>query len=426
MTREFSIKRKIILIGFLRAALSIAIVVPLIIAFTDVRGSDLAIVVAVLIAGVFLGEYFVVWGIQRAVVNALNPVIEFSRALSRGDLSQKMDKRSADVIGQLVDSQNAMVEGLRVILAKLHHASTLVSVTAEELAASSDQVMASTQEVSSTVEQISRGSESQARAVEETSEIISEIAQMGVSVAEQARVSAETAREANEIARSGSASAEQAATRMNAMQISIDDVTGIMHGLGERSMQIGLIVDVITNIADQTNMLALNAAIEASRAGEHGRGFAVVADEVRGLAEGSRKAADQIAKMIRDTESETGRALNAMDESREIVGGSIDVIQSTLDALGNVADIVEEIAASAESVYKATEAQKAGYNRVVKDAHDIASIAEEAASGTQEASAAANEQTASMQEMRASIQELARLSIEMKRLVDEFKLSEGG
>lgn len=426
MKRHLSIRQKVLLIGLARVIISLAIIVPLVAAFTDISGSDLTIFIGVLLAGVVAGEIVVTLGIQRSVRTALRPIIDFSRALSMGDLSGRLEKRSGDIVGQLVDAQNSMVDGLRLILAKLHEASTLISVTAEELAASSDQVMASTEEVASTVEQISKGSESQARSVEETSEIISEIARMGVSVAEQARASAETARAANEIARSGSVSAEQAATRMNAMQVSIESVTEIMHGLGERSMQIGLIVDVITNISEQTNMLALNAAIEASRAGEHGRGFAVVADEVRGLAEGSRKAADQIARMIRDTEAETSRALTAMDESRATVGGSIEVIQSTLDALGHVAEIVEEIAGGAESVYRATEAQREGYERVVKDTHDIAAIAEEAAAGTQEASAAANEQTSSMVEVRSSIQELARLSVEMKSIVDGFKISEGG
>ena len=423
MTHNVNIRQKILLIGMARAVFSLAVVIPLVAVFTDISGGDLAIISVVLFVAVFLGEYLVVLGMRRVVDHALAPVIEFSRSLSSGDLSRRLEKTSTDAVGELVDSQNMMVDGLRLIIEKLQEAATQVSATAEELAASSEEVMASAEEVSSTVEQISTGSEAQARSVEETSEIINEIAKMGANVAEQARVSSDTARTANDIAREGSVSAESAAERMEEMQLSIDSVTEIMHGLGERSMQIGLIVDVITSIADQTNMLALNAAIEASRAGEHGRGFAVVADEVRRLAEESRKSADQIAKMIRDTEAETSKALQAMDTSREMVGSSIEVIQSTLDALRNVAEIVEDIAGGAESVYKATEAQREGYDRVVKDAHDIAAIAEEAAAGTQQASAAANEQTASMQQMRASIQELARLSVEMKHLVDDFRLS---
>jgi len=424
LIKNLSIKWKTVLIGILHGAISLVIVIPLLVAFTDLSSTGLTYVSVLLLVVVLMGETIYVWFIQRAFNSALNPVIDFSHSVAEGDLTTHLDRRSNDVIGKLVVAENAMVDGLRVILEKLREASTLVSATAEELAASSEEVMASAEEVSSTVEQISKGAESQARAVEETSEIINEIADMASSVAEAAKGSAETGRVANEIARAGSINAEQAATKMNEMKQAMDSVTDIMQGLGDRSMQIGLIVDVITNISEQTNMLALNAAIEASRAGEHGRGFAVVAEEVRSLAESSRKAADQISKMIRDTENETTRALKAVDNSKEIIGSSIEVIQSTLDALTHVAQIVEDIAGGAETVYRATEAQREGSDRVVKASHDIAAIAEQAAAGTQEASAAANEQTASMEEMRASIQELARLSIEMKRLVDDFKLHE--
>ena len=423
MSSNLSIRYKIFLISIAGALLSLVIIIPLLAVFTDLGTRHLLIGSIVLVAGVLAGGLMVSYMMRQTFERSLKTVIDFSNAVSEGDLSTSLAADSQDVFGQLATAQNAMVEGLRMIIEKLQEASTLVSTTAEDLSSSSQGVMASAEEVSSTVEQISKGAESQARAVEETSLIINEIAKMAADVAEQARVSSETARAANEIAHAGSMSAEDAATKMGDMKEAIDSVTTIMQGLGDRSMQIGLIVDVITNIADQTNMLALNAAIEASRAGEQGRGFAVVAEEVRGLAEGSRKAADQIAKMIRDTESETEKALRAMDTSRTIVGGSIEVIQSTLDALQNVAQIVEDIAGGAESVYNATEAQREGSERVVKAAHDIASIAEEAAAGTEEALAAANEQTASMEEIRASIQELARFSVEVKRLVENFRIS---
>ena len=423
MSGNLSIKSKIFEVSLAGALLSLVIVVPLLAVFTDLATKHLLVSSIILVVGVLAGGLLAGALMNRAFEGSLKTVIDFSNAVSEGDLSTHLEATRQDVIGRLATAQNAMVEGLRIIIEKLREASTLVSTTAEELSSSSQGVMASAEEVSSTVEQISKGAESQARAVEETSLIINEIAQMAANVAEQARVSSETARAANEIAHAGSMSAEDAATKMGDMKEAIDSVTTIMQGLGDRSMQIGLIVDVITNIADQTNMLALNAAIEASRAGEHGRGFAVVAEEVRGLAEGSRKAADQIAKMIRDTERETEKALKAMDTSKTIVGSSIDVIQSTLDALQNVAQIVEDIAGGAESVYKATETQREGSERVVKAAHDIASIAEEAAAGTEEALAAANEQTASMEEIRASVQELARFSVEVKRLVENFRIS---
>ncbi len=424
LIRNLSIKWKTIIIGSLHGFVSLAIVIPLMIFFTNLSKTSLVYVSLILLVGVIFGEAVYVWFFQRSFNSALNPVIDFSNRVAAGDLTGRLQSGSSDIVGLLIEAENAMLNGLRVLLEKLREASTLVSATAEELASSSEEVMASAEEVSSTVEQISKGAESQARAVEETSEIINEIAGMASNVAEQARASAETGKAANEIARAGSVNAEEAATKMQEMQQAMDNVAEIMHGLGDRSMQIGLIVDVITNISEQTNMLALNAAIEASRAGEHGRGFAVVAEEVRSLAESSRKAADQISKMIRDTEGETSKALKAVDTSKEIIGSSIEVIQSTLDALTHVAQIVEDIAGGADSVYRATEAQKEGSERVVKASHDIAAIAEQAAAGTQEASAAANQQTASMEEMRASIQELARLSIEMKRLVDDFKLEE--
>lgn len=417
-----NINTKIILWSCAWGAVNLAVTIILIVALADITGGKLTIIIVSLACVVIGGQSVFAVTIVRSIRKSLEPVLDLSHSVAEGDLGKTIYVKSDDIIGKLSRAQNSMVRGLAGILMEIKDASSQVSATAEELAASSSEIMVSAEEVSTTVEQISRGAETQAQAVEETSSVINEISEMAEHVADKVKQSSETARTANEIAREGSANAEQAATRMVEMKSAMDDVTIIVQGLGERSMQIGLVVDVITNITDQTSMLALNAAIEASRAGEQGRGFAVVAEEVRNLADGSRKAADQISKMMHDTERETEKALDSMSKSIEIVDSSTEVIQSTLDALTNIAGIVEEISESIESVYDATESQRDGSQRVVKAAHDIADIAEKTASGTEEASAAANEQTASMQEMKASIQELARLAIEMKKQVEGFSL----
>jgi methyl-accepting chemotaxis protein len=244
---------------------------------------------------------------------------------------------------------------------------------------------------------------------------------MATDVADRASRASETSQKAHAITQEGRASAEVIGQRMMEIQDSVEEAAMVIQGLGDRSMQIGLIVEVITNIADQTNMLALNAAIEASRAGEHGRGFAVVAEEVRGLAEGSRKAADQISKMVRETENETGKVVKVMDGSKEKVVASIEVITSTTGALNNIADIVEDMAQLVDNISTAAQKQKEEAGRVVKTTEDIAAIAEETAASTEEASAAAEEQTASMQEISASIHELAKMAEELNSFISEFR-----
>lgn len=417
-----NINNRVLLWGCLIGIAYLVIGLTIVTLTVDISGGKLVLFIIGFTVLVFAGQVSLSLLVIRNINKSLEPVLELSHSVAEGDLGKSIAVQSDDMVGKLARAQNSMVRGLGNILMEIRDASSQVSATAEELAASSSEIMVSAEEVSTTVEQISRGAETQAQAVEETSSVINEISEMAEHVADKVKQSSQTAKTANEIAREGSANVEMASTRMIEMRSAMDDVTVIVQGLGERSMQIGLVVDVITNITDQTSMLALNAAIEASRAGEQGRGFAVVAEEVRNLADGSRKAADQISKMMHDTERETEKALESMGKSIEIVDSSAQVIQATLDALTNIAGIVEEISDSIESVYDATETQRDGSQRVVKAAHDIADIAEKTASGTEEASAAANEQTASMEEMKASIQELARLAIEMKKQVEGFSL----
>lgn len=417
-----SMQTRIYFYTFLLGLFVLIIALAVVFALTNITMRDavkLAIAVFLALVVFCIVLSFIV---SRMLRKSLSPLQEFSDRLAKRDLTGSITIDQDDIIGGFASNLSEAVYGLRNLMDKIQITSFQVNATTEQLAATSQQVNSSTQEVASTIQQIARGAQNQARTVEETIHVVNEIAEMAADVADRASRASETSQKAHAITQEGRASSEVIAQRMLEIQESVEEAAGVIRGLGDRSMQIGLIVEVITNIADQTNMLALNAAIEASRAGEHGRGFAVVAEEVRGLAEGSRKAADQISRMVRDTENETTKVVKVMDGSKEKVMASIEVITETTGALRNIADIVEEMAELVDNISSAAQKQKEEAGRVVKTTEDIAAIAEETAASTEEASAAAEEQTASMQEISASIQELAKMSEELNNFVSEFRI----
>jgi methyl-accepting chemotaxis protein len=408
--------------AFLFGLIVLTVAILLVLAISDLTRADvIKLSVIIFVALVVLCAALSIT-MTRILRHSLKPLQDFSTRLAKRDLTGTIEIEQDDIIGEFALNLGEAIGSLRNLIDKIQITSFQVNATTEQLAATSQQVNSSTQEVASTIQQIARGAQNQARTVEETIHVVNEISEMANDVAERATRASETSQKAHAITQEGRASSEVIAQRMLEIQESVDEAAGVIRGLGDRSMQIGLIVEVITNIADQTNMLALNAAIEASRAGEHGRGFAVVAEEVRGLAEGSRKAADQISRMVRDTENETSKVVKVMDGSKEKVMASIEVITETTGALRNIADIVEDMAGLVDNISSAAQKQKEEAGRVVKTTEDIAAIAEETAASTEEASAAAEEQTASMQEISASIHELAKMSEELNNFVSEFRI----
>jgi len=299
-----------------------------------------------------------------------------------------------------------------------------VSSSAQQLSSTAQEMNATTEEVSSTVQQIAKGSETTAQRVEETSKVMEQMNASVSQVATSSQAAASASVQASQSAQKGGESAKDAVNKMNKIYETITSSAVVVKKLGERSEQISEITDVITNIADQTNLLALNAAIEAARAGEQGRGFAVVAEEVRKLAEGSAKAADQIARLIKDVQKETKQAVEAMDMGSKEVAEGREVVIKAGTALNEIIKVVENNASMVEQISAATEQMSAGTKQVVKSVDDIASTAEEAASATEEASASTEEMTASMQEMAASAQELAEMGINLRELVGKFKVGE--
>lgn len=336
--------------------------------------------------------------ITKRITNSISALVASAKAIAAGDLTiADLKIQSNDELGELTDAINRMKEGLRLMIGS-------VATTAERVASASEQM-------SSAATQQAQGAETQRQQADHVATAMTEMAATVLQVSENSNKAADAARNAAELAKNGGKIVEDAIAKMRAIAESVGQSSQKVEGLGRSSNQIGEIVGVIDEIADQTNLLALNAAIEAARAGEQGRGFAVVADEVRKLAERTSKATKEISSMIRGIQAETKTAVEAMQGgSRQVqegvettaqAGRSLADIIRTADKVG---EMVSYIAAASAQQSNATEEVNANIERISK-------ITREAAAGSQQSARACSD--------------LSGMALDLQKMVTQFRISQG-
>ena len=281
--------------------------------------------------------------LQRSITDLLNLIKE----VARGDLTLR-GKVTNDALGNVVDSVNFMLDNFTKVIERVRKAAIDVSGSASHILVAADEM--------------TTGATQQDQEITNTSSAVEELTVSMKQVSNNAEASAEAARRALDAAEQGNRAVRDTLEGMQRIRASVQATAKKIKSLGDRSLEISEIINVINDITEQTNLLALNAAIEAARAGEAGRGFAVVADEVRKLAEHSRSATKDIAALIKAIQAETNEAVVVMEEGTkevEVGAGLADQAGKALEAISSVvrqsAELVQEISLASKQQVRGTE-----------------------------------------------------------------------
>jgi len=339
----------------------------------------------------------IIEGFNNTLDSVTIPIKEGVTALEKmasGDLTVRIKSEYKGDHQLIKNSINSVGESLNKALLDVSEA---VAATAS-----------ASNQISSSTEEMAAGASNQTQQTAEVAGGVEEMTKTILENTKNATHAADAAKEAGDKAKEGGRVVTETIEGMNKISDVVKKSAETVQELGKSSDQIGEIVQVIDDIADQTNLLALNAAIEAARAGEQGRGFAVVADEVRKLAERTTKATKEIATMIRQIQKDTNNAVQSMEEgTKEVDRGKTlankagDSLYEIVNASQKVLDIIAQVAAASEE-------QSTTAEEISRNIETINSLAQEGASGTQQIAKAA--------------EDLTRLTLNLEGLVSKFQL----
>ena len=387
---------------------------------SNTRHSLLVMFGLMLLAGIFAGATAIY--VAGSITKPLERLVESADKISSGDLNQVIQIAGVVEINRLASSLESMRQDLKKIIQGIMASVGQVLSAAEQLSANTDQSAQATGMVADTTIELAKGSEKQVSAIETTASVVEKVSVGIQKVSANAKDMNVIAAQASEAAQNGGQSVETVMQQMGVIEKTVANSAESVTRLGQRSQKIGQIVETISGIAGQTNLLALNAAIEAARAGEQGRGFAVVAEEVRKLAEQSQEAAKQIAELIVEVQTETEKAVVAMNVgTREVKVGS-EVVYASKQTFDKIVDLVETVSGQVRDISVDMQQMSSESEIIVGAVNDIEQISKEASGHTQNVSAASEEQAASMEEIASASQALTQMAGELQAAVKKFKV----
>ncbi|SMC99652.1 methyl-accepting chemotaxis protein [Sporomusa malonica] len=374
------------------------------------------------VAAVVILVLVLAWLFNAKISRPIEALMLGTEKIATGDLSVNFAVNSKDEMGRLADSLNKMIDNIQEIISRVSQSAEQLAASGEQLSASAEQSSQAANQVAGSITEIAQGAEKQMNYVNETAGVVEELATSLQQVASNSAHVAEQSAQAAETAKEGGKTVSKAVSQMTKIENTVNNSAQVVARLGERSKEIGQIVETISGIAGQTNLLALNAAIEAARAGEQGRGFAVVADEVRKLAEQSQDAAKQIAVLISGIQKDTEEAVGAMNDGTREVKVGAEAVNTAGLAFEDISNLVMQVSDQVKEISVTIRQMEYGSQRIVASVKDIDKLSKNATGEAQTVSAATEEQSASMEEIASSSHSLAQMAEELQGLIRKFRV----
>ena len=361
--------------------------------------------------------------IIREITGTLHSMMSSCHKLQEGDFRDKGEhSQREDEFGDMETALINMRSNLRNLMEKILSTSEQLAAASDELTASSSQSAQASGQVADSVSQATASVVQQQDSVARSTQAVEKVSGSVHEIETNAARVADNSEQAASKAQQGNGAVDNAVRQMRSVEKTVQSSTTIVDKLGERSKEIGQIVDTISGIAGQTNLLALNAAIEAARAGEHGRGFAVVAEEVRKLAEQSQEAAKRIADLITVIQQDTDSAVASMREGRDGVISGTQSVDGLKDRFLEITSLVNDVSQEIQGISTSIRGVSNDTREITHSIEEIHSHGQTVSDEMQSVSAATEEQSASAAEIASASESLARPAQELQQAISVFKI----
>ncbi|MGF1479714.1 MAG: methyl-accepting chemotaxis protein [Cyanophyceae cyanobacterium] len=336
------------------------------------------------------------------------------------DITDELDQRLRDLkaeeiqlINTVEAAQEAAINSLNTVVLFLSVLSCalmlgigllLASAISREVNQSIAQIAASSSEIAATTQQQERINTEQATSVSQTTTTMAELGTATRQTTAQAEASASGARQALELAEEGNKAVEKTVAGINTLKNQVSSIAEQITHLSERTGQISLVTELVSNVANQTNMLALNASVEAARAGEGGKGFSVVAGEIRKLADQSKKSSETINNLVRDIQAALNSTVMVTDQGTKKADEGIRLASSSAQSFAEVAAAINDVFLNSQQIAITTKPQAVAVQQVVSAMNELNSGAQESASG-------ANQVQSSIEQLNKAAQRLKERTV---------------